>query len=282
MIKNNEQLRQAVDQLERMYRALVALRAEVLPQNPQQFALMSEGPLDEIQHLQEQINAYTGFTLALENDADVWLRIQGRSVEWSDVPTSVLTMCLDAFRKGIQAIAQFISTGQIKTRPTTELKRACDLRVAAFLPGSLCIGLRLPDETHLGLRPEPVQSFVHKALVEYLVVASWVSSEEDLSLLEQRIEDDQKRRILLNALKPLVPRPRGDVESVEISGRFVPDKRTICLTRHARQRIDQAIDWTVAKEQGNRSGDRANSLRYKMKNLGRGEEVKQRNDEHRF
>ena len=80
MIKNDEQLCQAIDQLGRMYRALVALRGEVLPQNPQQFALMSEGPLDEIQHLQEQINAYTGFSVALENDADARRRKLSKDV----------------------------------------------------------------------------------------------------------------------------------------------------------------------------------------------------------
>ena len=58
MIQNDKQLHQAFDQLERMGRALATLRAEVLPLNAQQFALMAEGPLDEIQRLQKQIDAY--------------------------------------------------------------------------------------------------------------------------------------------------------------------------------------------------------------------------------
>jgi hypothetical protein len=66
MIKNNEEFEQAVEQLARMYRALVSLRSRVLPQNPQQFALLAEGPLDEIRQLLEQIDVYTGVTAALE------------------------------------------------------------------------------------------------------------------------------------------------------------------------------------------------------------------------
>ncbi len=69
MIVNDAQLDQAVAQLGRMYRAMAALRREVLPVSPSQFALLAEGPLDEIERLEEQINAYTGATLAREQRA---------------------------------------------------------------------------------------------------------------------------------------------------------------------------------------------------------------------
>jgi hypothetical protein len=60
MITNDEQLNQAVDQLVNMYRALAALRAEVLPISPRHFALLAEGPRDEIRRLQQEIDAYIG------------------------------------------------------------------------------------------------------------------------------------------------------------------------------------------------------------------------------
>jgi hypothetical protein len=60
MITNDDQLWQAVTQLRRMYRALAALRDEVLSVNARQFALMAEGPVEEIQRLQAQIDAYQG------------------------------------------------------------------------------------------------------------------------------------------------------------------------------------------------------------------------------
>ena len=119
MITNDEQLDQAVERLGRMYRAMAALRAEVLPVNARQFALMAEGPVDEIQRLQAQIDAYTGREAAEGYDADVWLRLYGRDIEWPEVPTSVLTAILDAFRKGVQMVAQLISSGQVRSRSTT-------------------------------------------------------------------------------------------------------------------------------------------------------------------
>ncbi len=248
MITNDEQLNQAVERLGSMYRALAALRAEVLPVNARQFVLMAEGPVDEIQRIQAQIDAYAGREAAEEYDADVWLHLYGRDIEWPEVPTSVLTAVLDAFRKGVQMVAQLLSSGQVTTRPRRELRRACDLRVIAFRPGSLRVGLRLPDESDGGFTTSSEKSLGHQALVTYLDVAASVSSEGDLPDPMQQIEYAQKRRLLLNALKPLVPRPHGDVEGVEISSRLILDGRTIRLTRSVYHRLVQALDRPAAKE----------------------------------
>ena len=69
MITTDHELDQALDQLGGMYRALAALRKDVLPKNRQWFHLMVEGPLDEIRKLQSQIDAYIGFAEAATDDA---------------------------------------------------------------------------------------------------------------------------------------------------------------------------------------------------------------------
>jgi hypothetical protein len=51
MITNDEQLDQAMEQLARMYRALADLRKDNLPAKT--FALMAEGPVDEIRRRDE-------------------------------------------------------------------------------------------------------------------------------------------------------------------------------------------------------------------------------------
>ena len=60
MITNDAELSQSMEQLERMYRALAALLRDVYPVSPQQFALLAEGPEEEIRRLQEAIDIYTG------------------------------------------------------------------------------------------------------------------------------------------------------------------------------------------------------------------------------
>lgn len=60
MITNDAELGQTLAQMERMYRALAALRRDVYPINPRQFALLAEGPEEEIRRMQAAIDTYTG------------------------------------------------------------------------------------------------------------------------------------------------------------------------------------------------------------------------------
>lgn len=64
-ITNDQQLDLALEQLNRMYRALAAIKHEVLPVSEQRFALMAEGPLEEIRRLEESIGAYSGKSTAI-------------------------------------------------------------------------------------------------------------------------------------------------------------------------------------------------------------------------
>jgi hypothetical protein len=68
MIKTDAQLQQAIEQIERLYHGLDSLRAEVLPKNRHNFAVLAEGPLDEIHKLQTEISDYVA---KLENAAVV-------------------------------------------------------------------------------------------------------------------------------------------------------------------------------------------------------------------
>ena len=58
MIETDAQLQQAIEQIERLYQGLDALRADILPKNPRNFAVLAQGPLDEIQKLQAEIADY--------------------------------------------------------------------------------------------------------------------------------------------------------------------------------------------------------------------------------
>ena len=59
MSKETERLAQTIEMLELMNDVLRHLRKEVLPKNPRMFALMAEGPLDEMRRLQSEIEQLT-------------------------------------------------------------------------------------------------------------------------------------------------------------------------------------------------------------------------------
>jgi hypothetical protein len=58
MIETAEQLYQAIEQMGRMQRVLESHRNNILNKNPKNFALLAEGPLEQIRQLQTQIDEY--------------------------------------------------------------------------------------------------------------------------------------------------------------------------------------------------------------------------------
>jgi len=59
-IQSDEEMNQALEQIQRLYRALATLKAEVLPVNPRTYAVLAEGPLDQIRELQAEVDEYLG------------------------------------------------------------------------------------------------------------------------------------------------------------------------------------------------------------------------------
>ena len=59
MKKTEAILIQTVEQLERMSEVLAALRKELLPGQPKKFAILAEGPLEDMRRLQAEIDQLT-------------------------------------------------------------------------------------------------------------------------------------------------------------------------------------------------------------------------------
>ena len=58
MIQNEAQLRQALEQIQNLCAAVDSLRAELFPKNPRNFAVLAEGPLEQVRQLQAQVDEY--------------------------------------------------------------------------------------------------------------------------------------------------------------------------------------------------------------------------------
>lgn len=58
MIQHEAQLQQALEQIGNLCHALQSLRADVFPKNPRNFAILAEGPMDEIRKLQADVDDY--------------------------------------------------------------------------------------------------------------------------------------------------------------------------------------------------------------------------------
>jgi hypothetical protein len=69
MIETAEQLNQAIEQMGRMQRILESYRNQILTRNPRNFAVLVEGPLEQLRQLQQQIDEYIQRLEATGNSA---------------------------------------------------------------------------------------------------------------------------------------------------------------------------------------------------------------------
>jgi len=237
----SQDFEQALAQLVEMYRSLALIRDQVLPTGAHNFGLLAEGTLEHLRRLESTVMELGGRLAAEEAEAPVWLRIQGPEVSWPEAPSSILATFLANFRKGVQAATEWSLNKGLSTRPTKAIKQACDLRVMSLQPGSVQVGIRLPDPPRGTERDPELEQAAESSLRHYLTVASWAGSGADLSQLDEGVPDPELRRLLLTEVKRFIPRPRGDVDVVELSGRLLQGRRTR-LTREAHTRIDKAID----------------------------------------
>ena len=58
MIETSEQVYQAIEQMGRMQRILESYRNEILGRNARNFAMLAEGPLEQLRQLQAQLDEY--------------------------------------------------------------------------------------------------------------------------------------------------------------------------------------------------------------------------------
>lgn len=238
MIENDAQLQQATEQLHLLYRALAQTRSTIEAQNAALFSVLAEGPLAAIESLQMDIDLYTGKVVAIENQAEVWLRVVGPRISWPFVRTSVITKFLNALNKGVYTVGNFLSEGNVSADP---LKRACDLNVVSLLPGSLRIGVKLPEPV---TTDDTENRYAEGGLVGILRGAEWVGSDKDAGTLKTSFPDRGLRRVVLSALKSLVPPAKGGVDYVELSGRKWPSK-IIRLNKNGHERIEHALADTL-------------------------------------
>ncbi|MCK6527594.1 hypothetical protein L6R50_08535 [Myxococcota bacterium] len=269
MIRNDTELRVTLQQLARMYESLAALERDRPRLSDAWFAVMSEGPLDQIRRMEADLREYTGRAVAEEAEAPLWLGVRGAGIDWPATPTSVLTTFLNTLRKGIQSGTEWIATGSLSTRPTLAIQRACDLEVLSLRPGSVRVGLRLPEREDADAGS--VAGAAREALDKYATVAAWAGSDEDEGALARRVPDAGLRRVLLTEVKRLAPRPRGGVDAVELSGPSAGG-RPVSLTRAAHRRIDAAIDAAASEVVLTYAGDLReidlDNLSFTLRNVG--------------
>jgi hypothetical protein len=256
MRHENKDLQQMMEQLSLLYEILLGLERDVAAKNPRLYEIMAEGPMDQIDELRHQIDEAVGLSTLRESRADVWLSLQGEGIDVQSTPSSLLASYLDAVRKGVQDIAQVNLEDHLAAHSKKELKEACDLQLVDLQPGSIRIGLRLPDDAGQDDPQELIErrQAASSALDEYLEAVAWAAQGRNEEWLRERFPERAKRKALLGAVKSLAPSGRSAVESVSLSGRRMPGAALVTLTQNTGRSLSLALERLEAPQLGTYEG----------------------------
>lgn len=254
MSAGTRELEVTLEQLSRMHRALAELHGERHRYSASWLAVMSEGPLEEIRRLEETVDRLTGRAAMKIEAGSLSVRVMGEGLEWPGSPVSLLASFADALRKGVQTIAEMVLTGDLTSRPTRALNEACDLRLVGLSTGSLVLSVELPTSPQPGLWTSEETAAAKEGLDLLLAGVSWAGGESETAQLDQVIPREELRLGVLAQVKRLLPRPRGKVTGVQLSGSLL-HHRAVSLTKNTAARVDDAIDAIASTTSETYEGD---------------------------
>jgi hypothetical protein len=241
MSAGTRELEVTLEQLSRMHRALAELHGERHRYSASWLAVMSEGPLEEIRRLEETVDRLTGRAAMKIEASPLSIRVVGAGLEWPGSPVSILSSFADTLRKGVQTIAEMVLTGDLASRPTRALNEACDLRLVGLATGSLVLSVELPTSPQSGLWTSQEAEAAKEGLDLLLAGVSWAGAESEAAELDRLVPREDLRLGVLAQVKRLLPRPRGKVTGVHLSGALL-HQRAVILTKKTTARVDAAID----------------------------------------
>ncbi len=242
MIKNDVEFNQTKLTLEDLEVALADLKQTLAEEDPELFEVFAAPYLKNIDRLRQEIDEYIGVTLAQKERAPLWLRLKGENIEYGKASAKILSDWLKKVVDSFRNVVTFLFTGRSAGigAPPKEISALSEINVAAFAPGSLEIGFRLPEETQQELFDK--RNFPEEALFGLLKAVTWLDSENPEDKLEEDFPDPTERKVILNEAMNLIPSEDSPVSSIELSGAYLPRKKEVRLNPQHKERGKAVID----------------------------------------
>jgi len=211
------------------------------------FAAMAKDYLDGIKSLRRDIDEYIGVHAAEERLLPLLVVLQGEGLSRENVSSRVLTDWLERIRKGVYRVTDYLLNGVVTQvgRPNGVLIAATDPYVLSVQPGSLRIGLRLPEVHHQSDLLEPVsvpeKPMSHTAVEKLLDVIHWASA-GNTEELPHGYSDRDALALIASEARKLVPPRRGAVHLVRYAGAMSPVEGAFDVKRDADRRLKGLVE----------------------------------------
>jgi hypothetical protein len=185
------------------------------------------------------------------------VRAIGEGIQEGQVPGSVILGIVEGVRKALKLLAEYVLEQPAQSgRPSILIKRLFDLPAQRLAFGSFEIAFRSPimspalfkdmaqyeiDEEKKALRE--VGSLLQTGL-------TWLSKGNLTETVAGDSADQERKRVILQALKSLTPSSQGVIREVEIRGELVGStSRPVVLNRGNRRLVNQALALALPSSQ---------------------------------
>ncbi len=240
MIRTDDQLQRTREALIDLESSLASLKPEMPIFHPARLVMWTDPIVFDIRKLRAEIEEYIGLTMAIFARADLWLRLEGADLEPDYAASSIVTSAIDSVRTGILALAASPGLSAHGPFGPVDVADACDLRIIGWMPGKLEVGLMLPELIPPVFDESSVHAQARRALKLYLQAVSWVGTPAEQDRLEQEIPDPELRRLALQQVGRLVPKPSSPLELVEVASKHIK-QGPMRLRPEALERIHAAV-----------------------------------------
>lgn len=177
----------------------------------------------------------------LMDKAELTIRSEGESFSLSSILGTELKNMIGNAVTALRNIVSVIADG---------MHGDCDY-VAMLAPGSVCIGLAIPEHDGELLGDEdPIRRSMIEAAEVFETVCDDLSHEDFEDRLRKHIPNDRLRRTALNSVKSIIPHRGSRIRMVEICGR---NKRSLISPEKAlqvKEMIKKSIGTGIVTVQG--------------------------------
>lgn len=234
MIRSREELKYIKNQINRLENILASLKEELLPEREVQYNAMAGVYIKKIEQFRYEVDDYIGVKKYKNSNIDLHMHIEGPSIGYGSVPSSLVSSVLENFKKGLQCIYIIQNNIKINRNTPLDIRKICDLRLTNFQPGSINLSFELPEH-QISLE----RSSIDDSVKLYFDLINWINSDNDKYIDGLDLDKDKFEKLMRSIVNTL-PDDKH-INRITFSGKKVCCENTISVDKRVRDRCIEKI-----------------------------------------
>lgn len=240
MIRTKNELIYTKEQINKLENIVMSLKEKLLPERESQYNAMAGIYIKKIESFRKEVDDYLGVSTYKTSNIDLHMHIEGPSIGYGSVPSSLIASCLERFKKGLQGI--YVTKNDIKLNRNTpkDIRDICDLRLVNFQPGSINLSFEVPKQ-QISLDRESIDNSIQV----YFDLINWISSDDDNYI--SNLDKDKLEKLMQSVVNTLPD--NKNINKITFSGKSTYCKNKITVDTEIREKIvNKIMDFQIKDE----------------------------------